>query len=63
MTDASSGRPPCNRCRFYYITHDPSFPYGCRALDFKSQRLPGQEVQSASGQICLYFKPKPNPQD
>jgi len=34
-----------------------SFPYGCRALDFKSKRKPSQDVLDASNKSCLAFEP------
>jgi hypothetical protein len=52
------GRPTCRHCQHYYITHDPQFRYGCRALGFKSQTQPCLEVISASGEQCLYYMPK-----
>lgn len=55
--------PLCKHCLHYYITHDVSFPYGCRALDFKSRRPPIHAVQAASGQACLYFRAKPHSAD
>jgi len=51
--------PSCKGCTHYYITHDVSFRYGCRALNFKSQRQPVLDVIAASGQPCLYFSRKP----
>jgi len=42
----------------YYITHDPVFPYGCRALRFKGKRKPCLDVLDASGEPCLAFTPK-----
>lgn len=48
----------CKNCMYYYITHDASFRYGCRALDFKSRRQPMLDVAEASGQPCQYFKIK-----
>jgi len=48
----------CNDCIHYYITHDANFRYGCRALDFKSQRQPILDVIEASGQQCHYFQKK-----
>ena len=48
----------CNQCRHYYITHDVNFPYGCRAMDFKSRRQPINDVMDASGQECHYFLEK-----
>ncbi len=50
--------PRCTACRHYFITHDPQFPYGCRALDFKSWRQPMLDVLESSGRPCLYFRPK-----
>lgn len=50
--------PSCNNCIHYYITHDTHFRYGCRALDFKSQRQPVIDVIEASGQMCQYFQRK-----
>ncbi|OGS92387.1 MAG: hypothetical protein A2Z95_08000 [Gallionellales bacterium GWA2_60_18] len=48
----------CNNCAHYYITHDVNFRYGCRALDFKSQRQPILVVIEASGQQCHFFQQK-----
>jgi len=54
-------RPRCTACIHYYITHDLKFPYGCRALHFKSARQPVQDVIEASGQACLYYQAKITP--
>lgn len=51
--------PRCRDCIHYHITHDPAFPYGCRALDFKSWRQPMLDVLASSGQPCLYFRARP----
>ncbi|MFA7293144.1 MAG: hypothetical protein WC023_12970 [Rhodocyclaceae bacterium] len=50
--------PRCNRCVHYFITHDPQFPYGCNAMNFKSYRQPIDDVIEASGKPCLYFQAK-----
>ena len=50
--------PRCRQCAHHYITHELPFPYGCRALDFKSTRQPELDVIASSGQACLYFTPK-----
>ncbi|ACT48957.1 hypothetical protein Mmol_2055 [Methylotenera mobilis JLW8] len=52
----------CSRCVHYFITYQPNFPYGCKALNFKSRRLPCSEVYEASGKNCLMFAKKPTPQ-
>ena len=49
--------PDCVECIYYYITHEVGFPYGCRALGFKSKRKPQDEVLEASGKLCLVFEP------
>ena len=49
----------CTRCAHYFITHEQSFRYGCRAMDFKSKRQPILDVIDASGQPCLRFEAKP----
>lgn len=47
--------PDCRRCEQYYITYDPAKPYGCRAMGFKSRRLPAEVVYAASGLVCQLF--------
>jgi hypothetical protein len=51
-------RPKCARCAHYFITYDPRFPYGCRAMKFKSRSLPQNEVEAASGMPCQTFQPR-----
>ena len=46
------------QCQHYYVTWDERFPYGCRAMQFKSRQLPLLEVRQADGGICLSFAPK-----
>ena len=48
----------CRRCRHYYITWDKKFPYGCKAIQFKSTKSPSLEVFAASGVACLRFEKK-----
>ncbi len=59
MPDAKAAAPDCKVCRHFHITWDAHFRYGCRAMDFKSQRLPMLDVLEASGQPCHYFQSKP----
>ena len=44
----------------FYITWDRHFPYGCKALGFKSRGMPSREVFNASAQECLRYEKKPN---
>jgi len=48
----------CKNCKYFYITWDKRFPYGCKALGFKSRALPAAEVRASSGAPCLYFVKK-----
>jgi hypothetical protein len=40
------------------ITWDRNFPYGCRAMGFKSKVAPSMEVFRSSGMRCMQFNPK-----
>ena len=48
----------CFTCRHFYITYDPHFPYGCRAVGFKSRLMPAKEMYLNSGIECLLFEEK-----
>jgi hypothetical protein len=56
--DIKPQRPDCNLCTHFFITHEAHFRYGCRALDFKSKRLPILDVIDASGEPCHFFQAK-----
>jgi len=45
----------CRKCSYYYITWDENFPYGCKAMKFKSKYVPDMEVRLTSGKDCLSF--------
>ncbi|MDA1244508.1 MAG: hypothetical protein O3B02_05845 [Proteobacteria bacterium] len=46
-------RVNCYGCRHFFITWDKKFPYGCRKMEFRSKRLPSDDVIEADGQRCL----------
>jgi len=48
----------CLACRHFYITYEPSHPYGCRALGFKSKEMPHRVVYASSGMECQSFVKK-----
>lgn len=48
--------PACAKCVSYFITHDARFPYGCRAMGFKSETLPLRQVLAATGAPCQFFQ-------
>jgi hypothetical protein len=46
----------CHKCTYYYVTWNPDFPHGCRAMGFESRRYPVNEVRSImNGKDCLLF--------
>jgi len=47
--------PRCIECGHYYVTWDRAFPYGCKAMGFKSFKIPAVVVRESSGQECLGF--------
>ena len=48
----------CHECQFFYITWQPSTPYGCKGHGFKSAQIPSMVVFSTSGEHCLLFRHK-----
>lgn len=51
-------KPFCMRCIYLYTTWDKQFPYGCKAMGFKSGRLPCEAVRQSSGEECLAYVKK-----
>ena len=49
-------KPACAKCAHYFITHDARFPYGCRAMGFKSRRSPQEEISAVTGAPCLAYE-------
>lgn len=50
--------PNCFQCRHFAVSWDPSLPYLCRSLGFKSRALPAIEVLRADGVFCRGFQAK-----
>lgn len=48
----------CLACRHFYITYQPTRPYGCRALAFISKEMPSRVVYASSGIECQAFSKK-----
>ncbi len=48
----------CRKCKYYYITWDKTFPYGCRVMGFKGKTLPSTVVSQSSGMKCQLFEKK-----
>ncbi len=48
----------CKNCRHYYVTWDKDFPYGCKAMGFKSKNASAVVVLESSGLPCQHFERK-----
>ncbi|MCE5273653.1 MAG: uracil-DNA glycosylase [Syntrophaceae bacterium] len=48
----------CFACRHFFITYDQHYPYGCRAVGFKSRVMPSKEMSANSGIECQLFSAK-----
>jgi len=48
----------CFTCKYFFITWKKNFPYGCKALGFKSKGMPSGEVFKASAIKCLKYEIK-----
>jgi hypothetical protein len=48
----------CLCCQHFFVTHEVSWPHGCRAYRFKSRRIPALQVLKDSGTACQFFAPK-----
>ena len=51
-------RISCHKCKFFYVTWDNSFPYGCKAMGFKGKITPSMMVFQASGKTCMAYEKK-----
>lgn len=51
-------RPECHKCEHFHITWDQNFPYGCKAMGFKTRKRPSQDVYESSGMDCQLFTRK-----
>lgn len=46
----------CLKCKFYFVTHDPTAPRGCKKFNIKTARFPSQLVKQQSGKECLAYE-------
>jgi hypothetical protein len=46
------------KCKYFYVTWDTGFPYGCRAMGFKSKAMPNLVTKQVSTFECLSFEGK-----
>ena len=57
----SETQPNCFECRFHFITHQPTRPYGCRRFGFKGPFLPSRTVFQETGMKCAYYDARLGP--
>ncbi|WML34524.1 uracil-DNA glycosylase [Clostridium sp. OS1-26] len=48
----------CHNCKYYYITWDIQFPYGCKLYGIKSKQVPSIIVSKSIGMPCNEFVEK-----
>jgi hypothetical protein len=51
-------RPVCGNCQYFFVTHDPARPWGCRAFGFRAAQLPNSLVFASTGTNCARFDDK-----
>ena len=51
-------RPVCGKCQYFFVTHDPALPWGCRAFGFRAAQLPNLLVFASTGTNCARFEEK-----
>lgn len=51
-------KPNCFKCKYLQITYQKNFPYSCRAMGFKSVKMPSLVVYESSGYFCQAFEEK-----
>ena len=60
---ADQAKPPvrCHGCAYFFITHEPQRPYGCKKFGFKAKKLPATIVIETTGTQCAYRKARSTP--
>ena len=58
MMNRHEDKIDCRKCKFLYVTWDKDFPYGCRAIGFKSKLTPSVVVYQSSMMVCQKFEPR-----
>lgn len=51
-------RVDCRKCKFYYITWNQNFPYGCSLFKIKARQMPSLVVFQSIGKRCENFEEK-----
>ena len=54
MADQAKLPIRCHGCVYFFITHEPKRPYGCKKFGFKAKKLPATIVIETTGTQCAY---------
>lgn len=54
----NSKKVDCKKCKYYYITWDVAFPYGCKVYEVKSKQMPSIIVYQSLGKECESYEIK-----
>lgn len=54
----SGEKTNCRNCKYYHITWDVKFPYGCKLFKVKSKQMPSVIVYQSLGKPCENFTEK-----
>ena len=50
--------PNCHKCRYFRVTWDKRFPYGCDRFGIRCKQIPSLEVVLTTGEKCIFFQPQ-----
>lgn len=48
----------CQKCKYFFVTWDYTFPKGCRLFGIKSKEQPSQMIYKSTGKKCINFENK-----
>lgn len=51
-------RIDCRKCKYYYVTWNVQFPYGCKLFSVKSKQMPSVIVYKSLGKQCDKYESK-----
>ena len=61
MADRAKPLIRCHGCVYFFITHEPQRPHGCKKFGFKAKKLPATIVIETTGTQCAYRQARPTP--
>lgn len=55
-----ANKPNCKKCKYYFVTWDKRFPFGCKLFSVKSKQVPFIVVYQSLGKVCESYIEKNN---